>query len=323
MPVIIYTQNWEGQFKKLTFELASYGHALAEQLKVPLIAVSVGEVSETVLMQLANYGVEHIISLKDPSLNDLDNQNYGALISDLALKHKASVVLLSHSLQGKALAPRIAVRLQAGLVSGVCGLPSSLEPLIVPKKVFTGKAGANVKVNSALKVLTLSQNSFHLVEHPVAARIENCEIKAGTPNTSVKERQPAGAGRILVTDAEIVVSGGRGMKGPENWAPLEELAQLLGGATACTRPVADEGWRPHFEHVGQTGKIVGPNLYIACGISGAIQHVAGVSSSKVIVAINKDPEAPIFEAAQYGVVGDVTKVLPELIKAVKEYKGGS
>jgi len=206
-------------------------------------------------------------------------------------------------------------------VAGVSALPSGLDPFIVQKKAFTGKAFANVKVNSEKKILTLSQNSFGIQETEGAASIESFS-PAFTDNdfrTEVKDVTKV-TGKVLLTDAEIVVSGGRGMKGPENWGPIEELAGLLGAATACSRPVSDEGWRPHEEHTGQTGKIIAPNLYIAAGISGAIQHLAGVSSSKCIVAINKDNEAPIFEAADYGVIGDVHKVLPELIRAVKEFK---
>jgi electron transfer flavoprotein alpha subunit len=200
-------------------------------------------------------------------------------------------------------------------------LPVSLNPFTVTKKVFSGKAFADIVIKTDIRVLTLSQNSFKLIETENKAAVENFspEIHNSLFKTSVKDVEKV-TGKILLSDAEVVVSGGRGMKSPDNWGPIEELADVLGAATACSRPVSDEGWRPHGEHTGQTGKIIAPNLYIACGISGAIQHLAGISSSKYIVAVNTDKDAPIFEAANYGIVGDALKVLPELIKAVKEVK---
>jgi electron transfer flavoprotein alpha subunit len=213
------------------------------------------------------------------------------------------------------------VRLKAGIASGVSKLPLSLSPFVVYKKVYSGKAFANVSIKTEIKILTLAQNSFEVVEFPKAFVHEKLDIQPDTNlmKTQVKEVQKQ-SGKILITDADIVVSGGRGMKSPDNWAPLVELADLLGAATACSRPVSDEGWRSHDEHTGQTGKIIAPNLYFAIGISGATQHLAGVSSSKFIVAINTDKDAPIFEAAQYGIVGDALKVLPKLVEAVKEMK---
>jgi electron transfer flavoprotein alpha subunit len=203
----------------------------------------------------------------------------------------------------------------------VTRLPSSTNPFVIYKKAFSGNAFVNLKIKSEVKILTLAQNSFELIETTAAVAIENSaiQIDGGLVKTKVLEVQRQ-TGKILLTDAEIVVSGGRGMKSPDNWGPLVELAQLLDAATACSRPVSDEGWRPHDEHTGQTGKIIAPNLYIAIGISGATQHLAGVSSSKFIVAINTDKDAPIFEAAQYGIVGDAIKVLPKIIEAVKELK---
>jgi electron transfer flavoprotein alpha subunit len=232
------------------------------------------------------------------------------------------VVVLSNNITGKALAPRLSVRMKAGLGAGVSGLPISTEPFVVYKKVYSGNAFADIRILSEKKILTLSQNSFELVEKQGNPGIINISVtpEAGTIKTVVKEVQKQ-TGKILLTDAEVVVSGGRGMKSPDNWGPLLELAELLGAATACSRPVSDEGWRPHEEHTGQTGKIIAPNLYFAIGISGATQHLAGVSSSKFIVAINSDKDAPIFEAAQYGIVGDAAKVLPKLVEAVKEIKG--
>jgi electron transfer flavoprotein alpha subunit len=255
-------------------------------------------------------------------LNVLDNQVWVNLIFTVAEDEKATVIVLSNNIVGKALAPRLSVRMKAGLGAGVTGLPKSITPFIISKKVYSGNAFADVKINSERKIITLSQNSFELIEKQETPEIVNLTIpkKEGEGSTIVEDVQKQ-TGKILLTDAEIVVSGGRGMKSPDNWGPLLELATLLNAATACSRPVSDEGWRPHDEHTGQTGKIIAPNLYIAIGISGATQHLAGVSSSKCIVAINADKDAPIFEAAQYGIVGDASKILPRLIDAVKEIKG--
>jgi electron transfer flavoprotein alpha subunit len=222
---------------------------------------------------------------------------------------------------GKAIAPRLSVRLKAGFGTGVSRLPVSLDPFTVYKRAYSGNAFAHVIIKSDIKILTLAQNSFDIIEKPTGAVPESVEIDVDGSliKTTVAETQKH-SGKILLTDADIVVSGGRGMKSPDNWGPLVELAALLNGATACSRPVSDEGWRPHEEHTGQTGKIIAPNLYIAVGISGATQHLAGVSSSKYIAAINTDKDAPIFEAAQYGIVGDAMKVLPKLVDAVKNLK---
>jgi electron transfer flavoprotein alpha subunit len=321
MSVLVYTENWDGKFKKLSFELVSYASGLAKMMNSTVTALSIGSVEQDELNKLGNYGAHKIIEVKDDRLNHLINGTYSSIISQVAVKIGTTVVVLSHNNAGKALSPRVSVKLKAGLVSGVSALPSSLEPFIVQKKAFTGKAFANVKVNSENKVLTLSQNSFKITETAGSAEIESFspEFTDSDFRTKVKDVKKI-TDKILLTDAEIVVSGGRGMKGAEHWGSIEELAKLLGAATACSRPVSDEGWRPHEEHTGQTGKIIAPNLYIAAGISGAIQHLAGVSSSKCIVAINKDNEAPIFEAADYGVIGDVHKVLPDLVEAVKAFK---
>ncbi len=321
MSILVYTENWDGKFKKLSFEMVSYANGIAKMVGTTVTALSIGSVEQDELKKLGNYGANKIIEVKDGKLNHLINSAYSSIIGQVAEKEGSQIIILSNNFTGKALAPRVSVKLKAGLVAGVSALPSSLDPFIVQKKAFTGKAFANVKVNSVKKVLTLSQNSFEIQESENAASIESFS-PVFTDNdfrTEVKDVTKV-TGKVLLFDAEIVVSGGRGMKGQEHWAPIEELAELLGAATACSRPVSDEGWRPHEEHTGQTGKIIAPNLYIAAGISGAIQHLAGVSSSKCIVAINKDNEAPIFEAADYGVIGDVHKVLPELIQAVKEFK---
>ena len=322
MSVLIYTENWDGKFKKLSFELVSYASKVAEMLNTTATALSVGKVDPAELSKLGNYGINKIINAVVDGLDSLDNQVYTKIIADIAVKEDAKVIILSNNNTGKALAPRISVRLKAGIGSGVSVLPLSINPFVVYKRAYSGNAFAHVQINTDIKILTLAQNSFEFIEKNNAATTENVsiEIEKSTIKTQVKDVQKQG-GKILLTDADIVVSGGRGMKSPDNWGPLVELADLLGAATACSRPVSDEGWRGHEEHTGQTGKIIAPNLYFALGISGATQHLAGISSSKYIVAVNTDKDAPIFEAAQYGIVGDVQKVLPKLVDAVKEMKG--
>jgi electron transfer flavoprotein alpha subunit len=319
MSVLVFTENWDGKFKKVSFELVSYASKIAEMLNTQTVALSIGNVQDDELKKLGNYAADKIISVKNEKLNILDNQAYTSVIAQVAEKEGAKVVILAQNNMGKALAPRLSVKLKAGLGAGVSKLPSSTEPFTVFKKVYSGKAYSNVVIKSDVKILTLAQNSFEFEENAKSPAIENFDANIGDIKTSVSNVKKQ-TGKILLTDAEIVVSGGRGMKSSNNWAPIEELAQLLGAATACSRPVSDEGWRPHEEHTGQTGKIIAPNLYIAAGISGAIQHLAGISSSKCIVAINTDKDAPIFEAANYGIVGDASKVLPDLIQAVKEIK---
>ena len=321
MSVLVFTENWDGKFKKLSFELVSYASKVAEMLGTTATALSIGNVADDELSKLGNFGAKKIITLKNDALNILDSQAYTAAIAEVAQKENAIVIVVANNNMGKSIAPRLSVRLKAAIGSGVSKLPVSTEPFVVYKRAYSGNAFANVALKSEIKILTLMQNSFDIVETANEATIE--EGSVGIDNTMVKTQVKdvqKQTGKLLLTDAEIIVSGGRGMKSADNWAPLEELANLLGGATACSRPVSDEGWRPHEEHTGQTGKIVAPNLYFAVGISGATQHLAGVSASKYIVAINTDKDAPIFEAAQYGIVGDAAKVLPKLVEAVKEAK---
>jgi electron transfer flavoprotein alpha subunit len=321
MSVLVYTENWDGKFKKLSFELVSYATAVAKMINTTVTAVSIGKVDNDELGKLGNYGANKIINVNSDNLNTLDNQAYTSIIADISKKENASVIVISNNNTGKAIAPRLSVRLKAGVGSGVSRLPISLDPFIVYKRTYSGNAFAHLVIKSEVRILTLAQNSFDLAETKVTPSIENLNpsVDSALLKTVVKDVQKQ-TGKKLLTDADIVVSGGRGMKSADNWPPLVELAGLLGGATACSRPVSDEGWRPHEEHTGQTGKIIAPNLYIAVGISGATQHLAGISSSKYIVAINSDKDAPIFEAAQYGIVGDALKVLPKLVEAVKELK---
>jgi electron transfer flavoprotein alpha subunit len=321
MSVLVFTENWDGKFKKLSFELVSYGAKVAEMMNSSVIALSIGDVAQEELKKLGGYGAKKIISVSEVQLKNLDNQAYTSVIADIAARENSNVIIISNNNTGKAIAPRLSVRLKAGIGSGTSRLPLSLEPFTVYKRTYSGNAYAQVVIRSEIKILTLAQNSFDIVATADNSVIENVSVTldGSLIKTQVNDIQKQ-TGKILLTDADIVVSGGRGMKSPDNWGPIVELAGLLGAATACSRPVSDEGWRPHDEHTGQTGKIISPNLYIAVGISGATQHLAGISSSKYIVAINSDKDAPIFEAAQYGIVGDAMKVLPKLVDAVKELK---
>jgi electron transfer flavoprotein alpha subunit len=319
MSVLVYTENWDGKFKKQTFELVSYASEIAKMMSSHVTAVSIGKVDDAELAKPGNYGAAKIISIDNDQLRILDSQAYTNVISEIVKTENASVIVIANNNTGKAIAPRLSVKLKAGVGSGVSRLPLSINPFSVYKKTYSGNAFAHVAIRSEIKILTLAQNSFDLIETPNNATIVKMDIPVESTlvKTKLKEVQKQ-TGRILLTDADIVVSGGRGMKSPDNWPPLVEFAALLGAATACSRPVSDEGWRPHEEHTGQTGKIIAPNLYIAVGISGSTQHLAGVSSSKYIVAINTDKDAPIFEAAQYGIVGDAMKVLPKLVTALKQ-----
>ncbi|MEI6853455.1 MAG: electron transfer flavoprotein subunit alpha/FixB family protein, partial [Bacteroidota bacterium] len=306
MSVLVYTENWDGKFKKLSFELISYAREIANKLGTSVVALSIGSVSDEELKTLGTYGASKVLNCHNENLKWLDNLSYTSVIAQAVAKENANVIIFAHNNSGKAIAPRLSVRLKAGLATGAAAIPTSLDPFTITKKVYTSKALGNIVIKTPVRIITLLQNAFGLVESYADCAIEafNPEVNCAELKTSVKEVNKV-TGKILLTDAEIVVSGGRGMKGPENWGLIEDLAGLLGAGTACSRPVSDEGWRPHDEHTGQTGKVIAPNLYFACGISGAIQHLGGISGSKCIVAINKDPDAPIFEAADYGIVGDV------------------
>ncbi len=324
MSILVYIENREGKFHKGAFELVSYAARIAKDTNTTVVALSIGEITKEEMSRAGTYGASKVITVNVPRLTALDNAAYTSVIEQAVSLEAATVVVLASGFTGKAIAPRLSARLKAGLVPAAVTVPVSYNPFVIRKKTFNGKALAEIQVNTAIKIITLNPNSFGLHEMPVSSEIVEfqpafSERDFGTKVLSTDKQ----VGKVLLTEADIVVSGGRGMKGPENWGPIEELAGLLGAATSCSRPVADEGWRSHTEHVGQTGKVIAPILYFALGISGAIQHVAGVSSSKVIVAVNKDPEAPIFSVADYGIVGDVQKVLPELIDAVKAFKANA
>ena len=322
MSILVFAENWNGKFKKSTFEALSYANEIAKLSKTTTTAIAVGNnIAESDLKQLGDFGVSKILYVDDARFATFANQGYATVIAQAAKDENATVIVLSNSFSGKALAPRLAVKLQAGLATEVIQLPFVGEKFVVRKKVYAGKAFADIVMTSAIKILLLASNSYKIIKTDNAATVvAYSPVIPESDFRSVVKEVVKTSGKVSVTEAEIVVSGGRGMKGPENWGMLEELANLLGAATACTKPVADVGWRPHHEHVGQTGKAISPNLYIAIGISGAIQHLAGVNSSKVIVVINKDPEAPFLKAADYAIVGDAFEVVPKLIEAVKTFQ---
>ncbi|MEP7169468.1 MAG: electron transfer flavoprotein subunit alpha/FixB family protein [Bacteroidota bacterium] len=321
MSVLVYAENAGGKFKKSSFEAISYGNEIARMLGVDLKVISIGDVSADELKKIGNYGAKKILNASSDKLKTFTNQVYASVISEAAKSENAKVIVLSASFSGKGLAPRIAIKLNAGFADGAVGLPDVTNGFKVRKTAFSGKAFADVTLTSEIKIITLIPNSYKVIEDSQQSEIVdfNPAINDSDFKMTVKETVRA-SDKISLPDAELVVSGGRGLKGPENWGMIEELANLLGAATACSKPVSDANWRPHSEHVGQTGIAISPNLYIAIGISGAIQHLAGVSSSKNIVVINKDPEAPFFKAADYGIVGDAFEVVPKLIEAVKKFK---
>lgn len=318
MSVLIFVDQSEGHIKKASFEALTYGVKVAEQLGTTAEALVLGSVSDD-LASLGKYGVKKVHQVNHASLNQLDAQVYAKVIAEAATQSGATVVVFSHNQTGKAVAARVAVRLKAGLVAGACALPDTGNGFVVRKTVFSGKAYANVSITSAVKVISLNPNSYTTIAGEGTAEVNQLSIAVDAPKVKVTAVNKV-SGEVPLTEAEIVVSGGRGLKGPENWGILLDLAKELGAATACSRPVGDAHWRPHHEHVGQTGVQVAPNLYIAIGISGAIQHLAGVNRSKVIVVINKDPEAPFFKAADYGIVGDAFEVVPKLTEEIKKLK---
>ena len=316
MGILIYTESENGKFKKSALELASYGRAIADQLGVELMAATFNHSDP---QTLGTYGVERVIQISDPSLENFTARQYAANLTSVAQENGVKLVLLSSSANAKYLAPLLAVYISAGYASNVVGLPESMDPLSIKRSCFTNKAFNTCVLDNELNIISLSNNSFGLKEEPKEI-ISETKSDVSSETNFVLEKVEKSSGQITIADAEIVVSGGRGLKGPENWHLIEDLASTLGAATACSKPVSDMGWRPHSEHVGQTGKPVASNLYIAIGVSGAIQHLAGINSSKVKLVINIDPEAPFFKAADYGVVGDAFEVVPKLIEKLKAFK---
>ena len=319
MPVITYIESSNGKIKKNGFELASYSSELAKLLNTTAIVLTVN-VSDC--SELSNYGISKVLKISDDSLNEFNASKYADIIAQAVNKTGASTIVVSSSLDSKYLAPILSANIEAAYINNVISLPSNLEPFTVKRTAFTNKAFSDTSSNSEKVIVGLSNNSFGLIENSVSMDEEIFEVSISNSNLSVESSEKV-SGKISIADADIVVSAGRGMKGPENWNLIEDLAYTLGAATACSKPVSDMGWRPHSEHVGQTGKPVATNLYIAIGISGAIQHLAGINSSKIKVVINSDPEAPFFKAADYGIVGDAFEVVPKLIEAIKTHKSNN
>ncbi|WP_299161174.1 electron transfer flavoprotein subunit alpha/FixB family protein [uncultured Tenacibaculum sp.] len=315
MSVLVFADSSEGKFKKTAFEAVSYGKKVAEQLGGDMVVVTIngGDASE-----LYTYGAEKVVEVKN-DLTSFNAKAYASIIKQVAESKGANTVILDSSIDGLTVAPLVAVGLEAGLASNVVALPSSTSPFVVKRKAFSNKGFNNTEITSDKKVVGVAKNSYGAHENPASGSTESFD--ASLPELGVKsESINKATGTVTIADADVVVSAGRGLKGPENWGMVEELAEVLGAATACSKPVSDLGWRPHSEHVGQTGKPVASNLYIAIGISGAIQHLAGINASKVKVVINTDPDAPFFKAADYGIVGDAFEVVPQLVEKLKAFK---
>jgi electron transfer flavoprotein alpha subunit len=312
MSIVVFAESSDNQFKKSTFEAVSYAKEIGTLLGKDVIAVNISGISNSA--ELGKYGASKVVNCNntDGFTADATSDLFASICKDLG----ASVVVLSNTYVGKSISPRVSVALNASLASNVISVPDLSNGFAVKRGVFSGKAFAIVNLNRDIKVLAITPNSFEINANGSDCPTESISVSSSPSKISIKAVNKV-TGKIPLTEAELVVSAGRGMKGPENWVMIEELATLIGAATACSKPVSDMGWRPHSEHVGQTGITIKPNLYIAIGISGAIQHLAGVSSSKTIVAINKDPEAPFFKSADYGIVGDAFEVLPQLIQALK------
>jgi electron transfer flavoprotein alpha subunit len=318
MSLLIYAESTEGKFKKVAFELASYAKKVAESLGTSVTAVTIN--AENV-SDLSKYGVDKVLKVTNTQLSSFNAKAYADVINQAAQKENSKVILLSSTTDSLYLAPLVSIGLEAGYASNVVGLPINTSPFQVKRNAFSNKAFNITELNTEIKVLGLAKNSYGLVENTSDISTEDFtpSLSDGDFSTKVESVEKV-TGKVTIADAEVVVSGGRGLKGPENWGLIEDLASTLGAATACSKPVSDLGWRPHNEHVGQTGKPVAANLYIAVGISGAIQHIAGINSSKVKVVINSDPEAPFFKVADYGVVGDAFEILPKLTQKLKEFK---
>ncbi|GJQ07800.1 electron transfer flavoprotein subunit alpha/FixB family protein [Capnocytophaga cynodegmi] len=318
MSILIYADSENGKLKKSAFEVASYAKAIADKQDTSVTAVVVNT-NDVAL--LGNYGVDKVIRIKDEKLNHFSSKTYSSVLKQVAEKENSQIIVLSSSSNSKSIAPFLAVTLQAGYISNVISLPEDIDNFIVRSNIFSNKAIGATKITTTKKVISLAGNAYGLKESPVTISVEDFSpsLTENDFNITINGVEK-NSGKVSLDDASIVVSGGRGLKGPENWGMIEELAEVLGAATACSKPVADMDWRPHGEHVGQTGKPIAANLYIAIGISGAIQHLAGVNASKVKVVINTDENAPFFKAADYGIVGDAFEVVPKLIQKLKAFK---
>ncbi|MBX9886422.1 MAG: electron transfer flavoprotein subunit alpha/FixB family protein [Flavobacteriaceae bacterium] len=318
MSILIYAESAEGKFKKVAFELASYAKKVAESLGTTVTAVTINAAD---VSELSKYGVNKVLKVSNDKLAGFTAKAYADVIKQAVDKEGAKLVLLSSTTDSIYISSLTAVALNAGYASNVVGLPLSTSPFQVKRTAFSNKAFNITEIDTEVKVLGLAKNSYGIFESASTLTEEDFNPIIGDNDFGVKvESVEKVSGKVSIADAEIVVSAGRGLKGPENWGMIEELASVMGAATACSKPVSDLGWRPHGEHVGQTGKPVATNLYIAIGISGAIQHIAGINSSKVKVVINSDPEAPFFKVADYGIVGDAFEIVPQLIEKMKAFK---
>jgi electron transfer flavoprotein alpha subunit len=321
MSVLVLVENIEGNFKKKSFELVQYAASVAKSLGTNCTALVLGTCDTSAMANLGAYGATKVLHIADAQLDQLSARAYAKSVVTAAEKEGAKVIIASHDVVGKTVAPQVASRLKAGLAAGAVSYPDLSNGFVVKRNVFGGKAFAFINVTTDIKVMTLLPNSFPIVQGEGTANVEALSVSFEAKDFALKVTETNKVtGAVPLGEAELVVSGGRGLKGPENWGVIEDLAATIGAATACSRPVADSHWRPHHEHVGQTGGTIRPNLYIAIGISGAIQHLAGVNGSKTIVVINKDPEAPFFKAADYGVIGDALEVTPKLNEAFKNFK---
>ena len=318
MSVLVYTESDNGKFKKNALEVASYASEVAKQMGTTATAISFNATENE---SLGHYGISKVLNVNNSQLKTFNAKAFAKVIAEASKKEDAKVIIVSSSSDTKFLAPILAAKLGAGYAPNVVAAPESIKPFTVKRTVFSNKGFAHTQMTTEIKVIGVSNNAFGLFENKINPSIEDFSPSLSNSDFSTKSVEiDKVVGKATIADADIVVSGGRGLKGPENWGMIEELATLLGAATACSKPVSDMGWRPHSEHVGQTGKPVASNLYIAIGISGAIQHLAGVSASKTKVVINIDPEAPFFKAADYGIVGDAFEVVPKLIEKLKEFK---
>ena len=318
MSVLVYTESEKGTYKKSAFEVASYASAVAKMMGTTVTAVTFNGMENEAL---GDYGVSKVMNITNDSLSVFNAGKYAAAITQAAKSIDAKVIILSSSADTKYMAPLLSASMMAGYAPNVVEAPESTAPFMVKRTAFSNKGFAHTQIDTEIKIIGVSNNSFGVHEHKTDVSVEEFtpsleEKTSGTKSIEIDKV----VGKATIADADTVVSAGRGMKGPEHWGMIEELADVLGAATACSKPVSDLGWRPHGEHVGQTGKPVASNLYIAIGISGAIQHLAGVSSSKTKVVINNDPEAPFFKAADYGIVGDAFEVVPQLIEKLKVFK---
>lgn len=315
MAIFVYAENINGIYKKAAFEAVSYAKAIADKNGDTVTAITINPIDSSDL--LYKYGANQVLNVKDEGLKNFSAKAYAQAVSEVA---DGNVIVVPHTTDASSIAPMLAIMKNFSLITNAIETPESMSPFQVKRRAFSGKGMMHAKADAAGVIVTISQNAYGVKENAVSGAEEVKNLSVANEDTKVISHEQS-SGKLDLKEAEVVVSAGRGMKGPENWGMIEDLANLLGAATACSKPVSDIGWRPHSEHVGQTGKAISPNLYIAVGISGAIQHLAGVNSSKTIVVINSDPEAPFFKSADYGVVGDAFQIIPELTQKIKALKG--